>query len=195
MSRAGKLLSVLLPAALVVAACEHRGPAVVTLAAPRATARVAEKPVYDLTGRWRGRYFHPPADYEGRSVVRTPPVEFVIDIAADGRQFIGRLTEPNTFGDATSERLRANVRGEFFTDNKIVFDKIYDGTGGVGHTVMYEGHLSPDTGEVRGRWHMPGMWSGTFEMEKQGESEGEITFPPHEHRRDRARLIWIPVDE
>ena len=179
--------------AFALAGCGHVGPAIVPPAAPRAAPPVEKGPAYDLTGRWRGSYSYPSSDDEGQAVVRTPPVEFVIDITADGLTLRGKVTEPNTFGDATSDRLYADIEGEFFEDNKVVFDKTYDGTGGVGHTVRYEGYLDPEADEIRGEWRIPHSWSGPFEIEKEAESEGEIAFPPHE-KRVRPEIIFLLSD-
>jgi hypothetical protein len=191
MNGPGVTFSIVAFGAVAVAGCGHMEPSVPTPAAPRATPPVEKRPAYDLTGRWRGTYSYPSV-HEGRAVANTSPVEFVIDIVADGLTLGGKVTEPNTFGDATSDRLYADIEGEFFEDNKVVFEKTYDGTGGVSHTVRYEGYLDPEADEISGEWRIRHGWSGPFEIEKQAESEGEIAFPPHE-RKVQSEIILIPV--
>jgi hypothetical protein len=112
-----------------------------------------EQVIDDLTGRWTGRYYYE----DGRE-----SVPFMVDMYETRGQLEGRISEPNTFGSASSRSLYANLNGA--TEDGIVrFQKTYDGTGGQSHAVNYEGKLDDKKMSVAGRWRLPDA-SGRFEI-------------------------------
>jgi len=56
--------------------------------------------------------------------------------------------------------LFANLRGTV-SGKAITFTKTYDGTGGVSHSVFYQGTISSDGRSMSGRWNI-GTFGGTF---------------------------------
>ena len=87
-----------------------------------------------------------------------PPVHFTMWLSIKGKTIKGRIEEPATFGDGTSDKLYANFTGTLFGD-KVSFKKKYDGTGGQSHSVPYRGTLDGKT--IFGVWKMNGQ-SGTW---------------------------------
>lgn len=126
---------------------------------PATTPR--QKTSTNLAGTWRGTYSYVFTD--------AAPVEFTVTIKADGDWLSGRISEPNTFGDKTSDKLFADIKGAVFEDGRIVLVKKYDGTGGVSHFVQYEGYLDQRQGTIRGKWLIRPNWWGTFRMVKAKE--------------------------
>lgn len=105
-----------------------------------------------LTGRWRGRYWYAPDD---------AGVPFDVTLRDRDGMISGAMSEPNTFGDPAAQRLYATFAGAH-ARKLVTFRKVYDGTGGVSHDVLYEGQLEAD-GAIRGRWRI-GNAEGPFEM-------------------------------
>jgi hypothetical protein len=102
-----------------------------------------------------------------RYAAGTPaPVRFTADMVGDTGTFTGRLSEPATFGDGSSQFLFANLTGRV-NGTRVTFTKTYDGTGGQTHSVPYEGTLDKSSMTVRGTWKV-GETGGTFEMRKGG---------------------------
>ncbi len=118
------------------------------------------KTTYDFTGSWRGAYAYTLSNNK-------VTVDFTAVISMEGGWFSGRISEPNTFGDKTSDKLYANIRGALMEDGRVIFLKKYDGTAGVSHFVLYEAQLDQSRGTVRGKWSIRPDWWGTFEMTKQ----------------------------
>lgn len=108
-----------------------------------------------LSGVWDGVYKYGPEE-------NMAPVYFVLHAKVAGTHLSGTIREPNTFGDDTSTLLIANVDGEI-EEESVRFTKTYDGTGGVSHSVEYQGLLDRDGASVHGRWFI-GESSGPFEM-------------------------------
>jgi len=111
-----------------------------------------------MAGLWQGQYHYPNN--------KRPPVPFTLRITATGAaNFDGAMSEPNTFGDKTSDVLTADAVG--YADEKgfVTFLKKYDGTGGVDHVVIYRGRLV-GRDRVEGTWTVPDSWSGRFEMRR-----------------------------
>ena len=50
------------------------------------------------------------------------------------------------------------------TGQSIAFTKFYDGSGGMGHAVRYEGTADANLSRIDGKWSIPRDWSGTFFM-------------------------------
>ena len=89
----------------------------------------------------------------------------------DDGSFAGRATEPATFGDGTSQVLRADIAGQVI-GTAVSFSKHYDGTGGVRHTVEYRGVIDPERTAMSGNWTVPGA-QGTFTANIEHTSEGK----------------------
>lgn len=87
-----------------------------------------------------------------------PPVHFTMTLTTKGKTVTGKLEEPATFGDGTSEKLFANIKGTMFGFS-VSFKKAYDGTGGQSHTVAYRGTV--DGKAMFGKWSVTGL-SGTW---------------------------------
>ena len=76
------------------------------------------------------------------------------------------MSEPNTFGDKTSKNLYASLTGAV-SGNDIQWVKTYDGTGGVSHSVTYQGKIDRKAGKIVGKWQIKADWSGPFELSRQ----------------------------
>lgn len=132
-------------------------------AATPARRETASAVPYKVAGTWKGTYSYP--DY-----LRHPgpgPVEFQFELKDSDKGFHGKSREPNTFGDRAAAELMADIDGYLMLDGHFHFYKKMDGTGGVGHTIEYDGQLSPDGTTAEGHWFIPGSWSGKFRMERQ----------------------------
>jgi hypothetical protein len=103
--------------------------------------------------QWQGQYFYPSGD-------KRSPVPFAMSLQVSGGALSGRTAEPATFGNGSSSQLFANLRGNV-SGNRIAFTKTYDGTGGVSHSVQYQGTISPDGRSMSGNWSI-GDFGGTF---------------------------------
>jgi hypothetical protein len=125
-----------------------------------ATAQTIPQPKlgYNLAGTWKGTFSY--------ALVDRPPVEFTVTISMEGVWASGRMSEPNTFGDKSSDKLYADVKGAVMEDGRVILIKKYDGTAGVSHFVQYEGQLDQGQRIVRGKWIIRPDWWGTFEMRK-----------------------------
>ena len=128
--------------------------AIVTLA-EQAAVRAAQSP---LTGLWRGKYFYP------RPVNGIKSVAFEMDLTFSQGSVTGFVSEPNTFGDATSKNLYADFDGRVM-GNQVEWKKTYDGTGGAKHSVWYRGTLDRERRAIDGTWKIRADWSGKFHIE------------------------------
>ena len=107
---------------------------------------------------WQGAYHYPNA----------PSVQFVFFVTgATSANFEGVIVENNTLGNPNAPLLYGNVYGQVNRDG-ISFDKTYDGTGGVTHTVRYVGTLGQGYDNFNGTWTTGGA-SGNFEMQLRGQ--------------------------
>lgn len=114
-----------------------------------------------LSGKWSGRFEYPPGPNS------YPPVSFDLSVELKNGTFTGRTTEPNTFGDNTTNYLYGDVSGTFnLATGEIFYTKTYDGTGGVNHSVSYRGLLSANKSVIDGRWTLADGTSGAFRLEK-----------------------------
>jgi len=113
-----------------------------------------DDPGAELSGTWSGRYEYP----DGR-----PGVDFTMNLVFSQGTIAGSVVEPNTFGDSTSNNLYANFTGAVNGDD-IRWLKTYDGTGGVSHSVTYEGTLDRAGKSIAGRWTSGA--SGTFTLSR-----------------------------
>ena len=103
---------------------------------------------------WQGQYHYPNA----------ASVQFVFFVTgATSTHFEGVIVENNTLGNPSAPLLYGNVQGQVNRDS-ITFDKTYDGTGGVSHTVRYMATLGEGYERFNGTWTTGGA-SGAFEMD------------------------------
>jgi Caspase domain len=110
-----------------------------------------------LSGTWNGTYFYPNG---------TQSVGFTFSFGSNGCS--GRGEEPNTFGDKSAPKLFANLSCAVTTlspGQVVTIKKTYDGTGGVSHSVIYTGTVSPDLRSISGRWAINAT-RGTFRMSR-----------------------------
>jgi len=108
-----------------------------------------------LNGHWEGTYYYS----DGRA-----PVKFSASMTFSANRFYGKTQEPNTFSSSNVLFLFANIDGSM-TRDIIAFDKTYDGTGNVIHTINYSGMLDVSARKISGTWSIPGTSAtGTFEM-------------------------------
>jgi len=110
-----------------------------------------------LTGVWNGTYYYPNGNQ---------PVAFIFSFGADG--CIGRGEEPNTFGNKSAPKLFANLSCStpaLAPGRVITIKKTYDGTGGVSHSVIYTGTVSPDMRSISGQWAINAT-HGNFKMSR-----------------------------
>lgn len=115
----------------------------------------------DLAGTWQGMYTY--------STQNQRPVEFTMTVQVYGNTCRGRIDEPNTFGHPSAPRLYADVGCQLVVGRgppRLMFRKVYDGTGGQSHSVDYDGEISADRRGVTGVWGL-GTQSGRFSLIKQ----------------------------
>lgn len=110
----------------------------------------------DVAGDWQGQYFYP-SDSKER------PVSFTARLEVTGTTINGYMVEPKTFGDGSGSELRARLTG-VVSGGRLNFNKQYDGSGGVSHSVAYSGVLDANSARASGNWVTDGGYSGRFEM-------------------------------
>ena len=115
-----------------------------------------------LTGAWSGAYRYP-----GDA---GPETVFNAQIEEVGGAFTGALSEPNLllpdFGPVSTSDIEGVRTGALVT-----FIKFYDGSGGMGHAVSYEGRVNANLTHIEGVWSIPGNWSGAFFMTRDDDGE------------------------
>jgi hypothetical protein len=111
----------------------------------------------DLTGVWDGEFGYP-ADQ--------PPTSFTAVLIDTNAAFTGTVHEVATVGPHLGQTLMATVEGAR-SGAAVQFTKRYDGQDPtLAHAIDYEGELSEDATEIRGRWAIPQVWSGPFVMRR-----------------------------
>jgi hypothetical protein len=113
-----------------------------------------------LTGAWSGVYRYPagqPGD----------PVPFNARLEQNGDALTGQIDEPNTYAHPAAARLYATVAG-VRNGLELSFVKQMDGTGGVTHSIFYEGTADSGLTRIDGIWRLSEGCSGTFFMERSG---------------------------
>ena len=126
-------------------------------------AAMAQAQSFSLNGNWSGRYVYG----DNRTAV-----EFTLELDARDNRCLGRIQEPNTFGEKSASHLFANVAclsSGVRPGREFRFIKQYDGTGGVSHAVQYSGVVSQDGNTVAGNWLILSStsWStGQFSMSR-----------------------------
>jgi hypothetical protein len=134
--------------------------AVFAAKAPARHARRVKK-FTSLTGAWSGVYRYP-SSYAG-----VDAVPFNARLEETGETFTGEIDEPNTYAHPAAPRLYATVSGER-KGLDLSFVKKMDGTGGVIHSIYYEGAADADLTRIDGTWRVADGFSGTFFMERAG---------------------------
>jgi hypothetical protein len=127
------------------------------VAAQAALAQAVSEP--DLSGVWDGKYSYMAS--AGRQ-----EVPFLLQLSVLRASVSGRITEPNTFGDRSSDKLFASVVG-IVEGRRLRLVKTYDGTAGQRHSVYYEGTVDPGAMTITGNWVMSERWGGTFEAKRR----------------------------
>ncbi len=107
-----------------------------------------------LTGLWNGLYSYP---------ARLRPVFFAATLISHGSGFSGSVDEAAESVLGAPLSVRASLSGQA-SGSGVRFTKLYDGTGGWRHAVLYAGRLSADRTEIEGTWVVPGDWNGRFLM-------------------------------
>jgi hypothetical protein len=92
------------------------------------------------------------------------PVHFAAVLSDDGDGWLaGRTEEVPTAGSRRGEPMTASLQGRR-AERSVTFLKTYDAIGGGFDAVRYEGQINADFTEIKGRWIIPGNWSGKFVM-------------------------------
>jgi hypothetical protein len=118
-----------------------------------------------LTGVWHGLYSYP-RYFE--------PVYFVATLVSFGKGFSGTTHEALVGAHGAPLKAFASVDGAH-EDHAVSFLKSYDGSGGMRHSVSYDGTLLADENEIDGTWTVAGSWSGRFLMiRNRGASEAAV---------------------
>lgn len=108
-----------------------------------------------LTGIWQGFFTDP--------LAKNPRNEFTATLIHSGNMFGGSTHEVCETGEHAGTTLYALLDGTV-AGQSASFAKTYDGSCGWNHKVVYEGVLSADGTEIRGRWQIPGATAGHFIM-------------------------------
>jgi hypothetical protein len=109
----------------------------------------------DGTMTWKGSYGY---------LDNLAPVPFTLTFTTKGKGISGRVVEPATFGDGSSDKLIANIAGTS-SGYEVAFTKTYDGTGGQTHSVQYRGAVDGNT--MYGVWQLGDGTSGAWYARKQ----------------------------
>lgn len=135
--------------------------------------------------QWSGQYSYPSSDKPRAPV----PFTLTLRVSADG-SLSGRTEEPNTFGDKSASKLYGTVRGNI-SGSGLQFTKTYDGTGGVSHSVVYNGNLSSDGSNVSGSWRIKDF-SGAFNLRLVQHSgrAGNSCITPGQLRTTDGFVYW-----
>ncbi|HEX4738242.1 MAG TPA: hypothetical protein VH331_11840 [Allosphingosinicella sp.] len=120
---------------------------------------MARKADLDLTGRWSGIYNYPHT---------MPPTPFEAVLRDGGGLITGETVEPGGRGGT----LHAMVEGQR-QGSAVRFAKLYDEPPRAAYRVDYVGAIADGGDEIHGRWQIPGNWSGTFLMVREGGAEEE----------------------
>lgn len=117
----------------------------------------------DLSGNWIGIYNYPALH---------GPVRFQAVINDSDGWISGTTSEedevirPGVILTATIEGRRENAA--------VTFVKVYDDLAVNPDIIRYQGVIAPGGDEISGEWEMPGIWSGTFLMMREGGIEESV---------------------
>jgi hypothetical protein len=123
-----------------------------------------------LTGVWHGLYSYPRY---------SEPVYFMATLIEAGKHLSGSTHEAVQGSRGSPLTVYAMLDG-VQDENAVSFTKLYDGSGGWKHKVLYSGTLSADRLEIEGEWHIPGDWSGRFLMIRSGGASEEVVRKVYE---------------
>jgi hypothetical protein len=107
--------------------------------------------VKGLSGEWRGDY----ADGDAKT-----PFEMSLTAVGALGEFRGASREPNQTGRGGPLQVGALIHGYVHDDGSLVFDKTYDGSAGLSHTVSYRGRISNGGKKVQGEWRVEARTGG-----------------------------------
>ena len=116
---------------------------------------------FDLSGRWKGMFSYP---------ALFPPNSFEAEIRDSGGLVTGLITQPREPFEPPGPPRHAMIEGRREGDI-LTFVKFYDDLDRA--TPHYHGRIQSGGDEVNGEWSIPGDWSGTFIMIREGEAEGK----------------------
>ncbi len=116
---------------------------------------------FDLSGRWSGIFSYP---------AHFPPNHFDAEIRELGGALTGVITQPREFFEPDGPPRQAVIEGMREGD-VVTFVKFYDDL--ERPTPHYRGRILPGGDEVNGEWTIPGDWSGTFIMIREGKEEAK----------------------
>ncbi len=123
---------------------------------PRALhARTRKRVRASLEGAWSGEYGY---DVPGRR--ENVPFNAVLNETEGALS--GFIDEPNTFGHPSAARLFASLDGTR-AGREVRFVKTYDGTGGVRHSILYQGEANAAFTRIDGVWSVSWL-KGPFYM-------------------------------
>lgn len=114
-----------------------------------------------LSGLWAGIYRYSSGYPAGA------PVPFNARLQESGETLTGEIDEPNTYAHPAAKRLYATLTGAR-TGLDLSFVKKMDGTGGVTHSIFYEGKADEGLTRIDGVWRVSEGCSGTFTMQRSG---------------------------
>ena len=116
---------------------------------------------FDLSGRWSGIFSYPSL---------FPPNNFEAEIRDSGGLVTGVITQPREFFEPSGPPRQAVIEGRREGDS-LTFVKYYDDLDRP--TPHYHGRIQAGGDEVNGEWTIPGDWSGTFIMIREGREEAK----------------------
>lgn len=113
------------------------------------------KSLNNITGEWHGVYVS-----SGGSDVNT----FTLTFEGSSSSLTGSVVELNAFGDSNQALFLTSDLYGSLSGRTVSFTKVYDGSGGVSHSVAYEGTLSSDGRRIQGTYYLNGAEAGRFEL-------------------------------
>ena len=111
-----------------------------------------------LTGVWHGLYSYITQPW-------MPDSHFVAVLFDSGGHLSGVVHEVMNYPRGVKLKGNAAIIGRRH-ESSVDFEKIYDGTGGMSHVIIYSGTLSADRSEIEGLWEIssPPPLTGRFLM-------------------------------
>jgi WD40 repeat protein len=134
-----------------------------SIPAPAPANNGTKAPQTALASEWQGEYGYAPA-------LKLAPVPFTWVLHFKGQAITGREDEVNTFGDKSAPKLFADLAGTI-SGTSVSIKKTYNGTGGVNHSVQYQGTIGPDGRSMSGNWTIvttSGTTTGPFSVTATG---------------------------
>lgn len=128
--------------------------AIVFAGAMMAAAPALAQRTAPLSGEWQGAYVS-----DSGADVNT----FTVKLTQSGPSIKGTMIELNVFGDSSQALFLTSTLEGAASGNIVNFVKMYDGSGGVSHSVSYTGTLEPNGRRIRGTFTVDGN-SGRFEL-------------------------------